>query len=123
LHLENIGCFPDPKNPRVVWVGINGELDSLRRLQAQVELETLGFGDHREERVFEPHLTIGRVTSRGKTSRQVGELVGRVSTRQPGGLTVRQIHLMRSELAPEGARYTDLATAHLVAPNAVPPER
>src|SRR6267154_2136170 len=109
LRLENVGCFPDAKNPRVVWVGIQGELDSLRRLQKQVEREMQGFGDHHEERIFQPHLTIGRVRPQGKIARSVGELVERASVTQSDELVVRQIHLVQSELAPEGAHYTTLA--------------
>jgi len=57
LALEGVGCFPHAKNPRVVWVGIQGELHSLRKLQAQIEHETQPCGDHTEERPFRPHLT------------------------------------------------------------------
>src|SRR2546430_2441511 len=66
LVLEGAGCFPNRDSPRVVWVGIQGDLDSLRRLQAQIEQEAQTFGDHTEERVFQPHLTIGRVTAGGE---------------------------------------------------------
>jgi len=118
LALESVGCFPHTKNPRVVWVGIKGELDSLRRLQAQVERETQGFGDHREERSFQPHLTIGRVRAQGKMARSVGELVERAAVTNPEELIVRQIHLVQSELSAEGARYTTLASAALINPEA-----
>ena len=114
LALAGVGSFPDTKNPRVVWVGIKGQLDPLRRLQAQVEREMRGFGDHHEERIFQPHLTIGRVKAHGKMARSVGELVERAAVTNPGELLVRQIHLVQSELALEGARYTMLGTAPLI---------
>ncbi len=122
LALAGVGSFPDSKNPRVVWVGIKGQLDSLRRLQAQVETQMRGFGDHHEERIFQPHLTIGRVKAHGKIARSVGELVECAAVRDPGEMIVRQIHLVHSELAPEGARYTTLASAALIIPDAADTE-
>ena len=121
LALAGIGCFPDAKRPRVVWIGMNGDLDSLRRLQSQIERETQGLGDLRESRDFQPHLTIGRVKAGGIPARNVGECVERATAPQAAELEVRQIHLIQSELSPEGARYTTLATAALIDANALRP--
>jgi len=113
LVLEGAGCFPNRDSPRVVWVGIQGDLDSLRRLQAQIEQEAQTFGDHPEERGFQPQLTIGRVTAGGKQARQVGDVIERAAVPKLGHWTVRQIHLVQSELSSEGARYTTLAAVPL----------
>jgi 2'-5' RNA ligase len=113
LALEGVGCFPHPKNPRVVWIGINGELPSLRRLQIQIDEQTQGIGDHSEERVFQPHLTLGRVNAPGQQARELGELVQTASFPDLGRWTVREIHLIQSVLSPDGARYSTLATAAL----------
>ena len=118
LALEGVGCFPHPKNPRVVWIGINGDLPSLRRLQTQIDQQTQGIGDHNEERVFQPHLTLGRVKPPGQHRCNLGELVQTVSFPELGCWTVREIHLMQSVHSPDGARYTTLATATL---NEAPP--
>src|SRR5438552_3046250 len=113
LALEGAGCFPNMKNPRVVWIGINGELDSLRRLQAHVEQLTPGFGDQKEKRPFQAHLTIGRVKAHGKQAQIVGAVLEGASVPPLGHWTVGQFHLMQSDLSPEGARYTTLATVAL----------
>ena len=113
LALENVGCFPHTKKPRVLWTGIDGELESLRKLQERIEQETGNFGDHKEERLFQPHLTIGRIQAIGIAARRAGEVVERTHVSKLGGWTVRQIKLMHSELAPQGARYTTLATVSL----------
>lgn len=64
LSLAQLGIFGSPAMPRVVWAGISGEIDSLRRLQAslvsrlaeqQVPL-TRG-----EQHPFSPHLTLARL--------------------------------------------------------------
>src|SRR5687767_6154006 len=33
ITLEGAGCFPSTKSPRVVWIGIQGDLEPLRKLQ------------------------------------------------------------------------------------------
>ena len=115
LALENVGCFPHTKKPRVLWTGIGGELESLRKLQERIEQETGDFGDHKEERLFQPHLTIGRVKAIGIDARRVGEVVERTHVSKLGVWTVRQIESVQSELAPQGARYlmlTEVRLAH-----------
>jgi len=113
LALENVGCFPHTKKPRVLWTGIGGELESLRKLQERIEQETGNFGDHKEERLFQPHLTIGRIKAFGIDARRAGEVVERTHVSKLGVWTVREIKLMQSELAPQGARYSTLATVRL----------
>jgi RNA 2',3'-cyclic 3'-phosphodiesterase len=113
LRLEGAGCFPHQKNPRVVWIGIGGTLEPLRKLQEQIDHETPSFGDHTEARAFQPHLTIGRVRAFGKAARHVGERVARARVAALSEWNVREIHLVQSELAPTGSRYTFLATVPL----------
>src|SRR5258707_14276616 len=35
LRLEGLGCFPNPARPRVVWLGLAGDLEPLQALQTQ----------------------------------------------------------------------------------------
>ncbi|MGH7886726.1 MAG: RNA 2',3'-cyclic phosphodiesterase, partial [Candidatus Binatia bacterium] len=58
INAKGLGVFPNPKRPRVLWVGLVGT--QLVSLQAKVEsaLTPLGFAP--EEKTFTPHLTIGR---------------------------------------------------------------
>jgi 2'-5' RNA ligase len=110
LAFEGVGCFPDTGQPRVIWAGLRGELDSLQRIQARVRQGTQSFGDHQEERAFRPHLTIGRVEKGGRESREVRRQIEsvRASTLEPW--TVRQIHLIQSQLTSAGPRYTALTS-------------
>src|SRR2546425_596522 len=75
LALEGAGCFPNTKSPRVVWIGIQGDLEPLRILQDQIAQETKNFGDHGAERAFQPHLTIGRVKPSGLEGRKTGHAI------------------------------------------------
>lgn len=117
LRAERAGCFPDFKRPRVVWVGLSGDLEPLRRLQARVEQETGAWGDHQESRSFQPHLTLGRVKStRPGDLAPVGEKVQALAQVQFGAWTVGELKLMQSQLSPSGAVYTVLADILLGSP-------
>ena len=63
FNLRAIGCFPNIRRPRVIWVGIDQGTDSLKVLAKKIDECMLGFGFAREKRGFSPHLTIGRVRS------------------------------------------------------------
>ena len=114
LALEGAGCFPNTKSPRVVWIGIRGDLEPLRKLQEQIAQETKNFGDHGDdERAFQPHLTIGRVKASGVEGRRAGQAIELVTVPKLGNWTVHHVLLVQSELSPDGARYTTLAAVAL----------
>lgn len=115
LEATGLGCFPHAGRPRVVWVGLAGDIERLRALQSAVEraLGPLGFPP--EKRSFSPHLTLGRVRrdARAAETTTLGNLVtstrlGSVATWQTSAVS-----LIRSELQPNGARYSCLFEAPL----------
>ncbi|MEZ6036386.1 MAG: RNA 2',3'-cyclic phosphodiesterase [Planctomycetota bacterium] len=61
LSLDRFGCFPPRGMPRVLWVGLGGDVDALATLHAELERLTLPLGVEREKRGFTPHVTIGRI--------------------------------------------------------------
>lgn len=110
LHLGGVGCFPNARRPRVLWIGIDGAKDRLKSLQANVEDLVVDSGWKRENRRFHPHLTLGRV----KNSREVvekGIQWGKIL--QHGVIPVGAIHLIESNLTPSGAIYTFRHTSRL----------
>jgi 2'-5' RNA ligase len=115
LEISGLGAFPGPKQARVVWVGIGGELDKLSTLQQNIDSTLASLGFAREERPFVPHLTLARVREgasapeRGK----FGELVGSATFEDKYVLEVEAIKLMRSQLTPAGAIYTCLSVVGL----------
>ena len=115
LEISGLGAFPSLKQPRVVWVGVGGQLDKLSTLRQNIDsaLATLGFT--REERPFVPHLTLARVREGASASERTrfGELVGSVAFEGKYHVEVEAVRLMRSQLTPAGAIYTCLATVGL----------
>jgi len=110
LEISGLGGFPNLKQPRVLWVGIKGEIDKLVSLQQNIDwaLSPLGFA--KEERPFVPHLTLARLregaSPAGKKS--FGELVMSTSFEISYPFDVGAVSLMRSQLTPVGAIYTRL---------------
>jgi len=115
LSCGELGCFPNLKRPRVVWVGIQEETGTLAQLQKAIEENVAPLGYPPEKRKFSPHLTIGRVQKRVGSGdlRRLGEVVGASEIGTLGQMEVRSVNLMRSDLRPSGAVYTRLAEAEL----------
>ncbi|HTL48753.1 MAG TPA: RNA 2',3'-cyclic phosphodiesterase [Verrucomicrobiae bacterium] len=61
IAMEGLGFFPDERRPRVVWLGLKGELEPLAAFQARIEASLKAAGFPVEERAFRPHATIARV--------------------------------------------------------------
>jgi len=115
IHLAGLGCFPDLNRPRVIWVGMEGDLEALEALQRAVEKELNTLGYPPEGRRFTAHLTLGRVRDDAAPDerRRLGEAVRAAVLESGAGLTVHQVSLMKSDLQPTGAVYTQLAAAEL----------
>jgi 2'-5' RNA ligase len=104
LELDGLGCFPNRRRPRIIWVGLGGNVPVLQSLQESVSAALRSFGDHKETKAFAPHLTVGRA-KHTHGARQLPPDLGRP---RAGPWRVSTIELMRSELRPDGARYSIL---------------
>lgn len=108
------GAFPNARNPRVIWIGIDDPSGELKKVQARVEesMEEIGFT--REGRAYTPHLTIGRLrSSKGKGA--VGHALETIKAYDLGTMEVGEIILFRSHLKPTGAEYTKVKSVPLEA--------
>jgi 2'-5' RNA ligase len=110
-----LGCFPNLKRPRVVWVGIQEETGTLAQLKKAIEENVATLGYPPEKRTFSPHLTLGRAQRRISSGdqRRLGELVGASEIGILSQMQVKSVNLMRSDLRPSGAVYTRLAEVEL----------
>ncbi len=120
LSLGPLGVFPTAGNPRVIWVGVEGDLDGLRRLQESVEDRMAALGFARDRRRFAPHLTLGRVKSGPLYAKSLdvmkaaGTMAAVTGAGAPGdSWEARRVSLIHSVLTPEGAVYRELAAAPL----------
>ncbi len=115
LRADGLGCFPHPRNARVLWVGILGDLDRLEELHACVEEQTRNWNVRDVARPFQPHLTIARVKDlRLADRRRLGETIAAHARASLGGWQVDRVDLMQSVLSPQGAEYKCLAAFALL---------
>jgi 2'-5' RNA ligase len=111
FEMKELGVFPNPRQPRVVWVGIVEPSGALASLQKRVTEALMPLGFEPEKRPFTPHLTLGRASryANRRALAEAGELVTRFEAGSLGRIPVNRIVLMQSDLKPSGAVYTPLA--------------
>src|SRR5947209_7275794 len=61
LAIEHLGCFGNPRRPRTLWVGVGAGADDLIGIHDALEIPLQELGYRREERRYQPHITLGRV--------------------------------------------------------------
>ncbi|MFH1995425.1 MAG: RNA 2',3'-cyclic phosphodiesterase [Candidatus Omnitrophota bacterium] len=112
ISLSEVGVFPKPSHPRVIWVGIeNGRSESIELAGLINEkLATLGF--EKEDRPFNAHLTLGRVKSLKNREALVRKMES-ANIGKPLSQPVNSIILFKSVLTPNGPIYTKLHESFL----------
>jgi RNA 2',3'-cyclic 3'-phosphodiesterase len=112
LAAEGVGVFPNLRRARVLWVGLTGDLDRLKAIQAALEsgMESIGF--RRESRDFGAHLTIGRIRHR-MDARMIGASLDYLKDAASDFFRVDRLMLFKSVLKPNGPEYSQLHTSHL----------
>ncbi len=106
------GAFPNVKEMRTVWVGLKGDGEMLQRVQKEVESAMIPLGFPAEHRAFRPHLTVGRVKGRDGIQ-PLREALLKYAAFEAEPFNISEIVLYRSDLRPDGARYTPLFRALL----------
>ena len=110
LDVRGLGAFPTRTRARVLWAGVGAGAAETAALAAGVDDALAALGFAREGHAFAAHITLGRVREPRANPRLAEALDGGAAF---GRQRVRRIALMRSELSPRGARYTELASLAL----------
>jgi 2'-5' RNA ligase len=120
LSVDGAGAFPNLDKPQIVWLGLEGDTASLRRLHRATETFLLDFDIDPEQRQFRPHITLGR-TRQALQSPEINSLIKLMRspdvqaklTALAEPFTVDHVTLYRSHLSHEGASHEVLASARL----------
>jgi 2'-5' RNA ligase len=112
LTAKGVGVFPDLRRARILWVGLAGDLDRLKAVQATLESSLDSVGFKKEAHVFGAHLTIGRIRRR-IDAQLIGESVEPLKAVASDFFRVDRLMLFKSILKPNGPEYTLLHTSHL----------
>jgi RNA 2',3'-cyclic 3'-phosphodiesterase len=105
LTARGSGTFGPLDAPKVLWVGIGGQVEALLALQRELTAAIAPMGLAPDHDVFQPHVTLGRAKHpRGDSA--LGRCGDTLRGSVFGGLQVREIALLSSETARDGSmRY------------------
>jgi 2'-5' RNA ligase len=110
ITLTETGIFPNPGRPRVLWAGIE-QNETLTQIVNSIDEKLADYGVDRETRDYHPHLTLGRVKSKGLPGKTVDKFLDLDIPHK--SMKVDSIVCYRSDLKPSGAEYTALHTTKL----------
>ncbi len=107
LLVRGWGVFPPAGRPRILWLGVAGELDALTALARATDEAAQGLIPDRSSRAFRPHITLAR-----RRSQVSVHLPGRPNSVSPqiGAFVVDRMRLYRSVLTSAGARHEKIET-------------
>jgi 2'-5' RNA ligase len=110
LTTGGTGFFPAPQRARVFWLGLEGDIEELGRLQQGIDKAMAGLGYESERRPFTAHLTLARLREECSSVERIEftYLVRPAVFESGPPVQVQAVALMRSQLTPKGALYTRL---------------
>jgi len=104
LALGSAGSFGSKRAPRVLWIGLAGDVDRLRTVQSHLTRALASHGFPTEDRDFSPHITLAR-----RRPNATGPAPsGWPPTLEPTSFPLAELTLFESKLSPQGATYTPL---------------
>ena len=112
LSVGGPGSFPPRGSPRVLWVGLSGDIERLQAAEREVTARLARVGIPPEDRPYSPHLTIGRVKEPGglKTLPLFQGLIDVAL----GTTSVDAITLFESRVSSKGPTYIPLQRTALL---------
>ncbi len=119
LKTSRLGAFPSQKRPRVIWIGLDGQIDKVAALRDEIGVMLERQDIEIETGAYKAHLTLGRARdtvdrifpyklNEASKSPSVREIVDASVE-----FTISEAILYRSRLERSGARYEELASIRL----------
>jgi len=114
LTPDQLGFFPPSRRPRVIWLGVKGDLKRLSELHAMLEKSCSSLGFEADKRLFSPHVTLGRVRhpqemgSLEEVKKRFADINKNIKIKDFGHFQINNLFLYSSELKRDGAVHTKL---------------
>ena len=93
LRLAGAGTFPAKGDPRVLWVGVDGDVEVLAELATAAADAGQAVGVAMERRAYHPHVTVGRWSHSARGDRRIAAALGNYAGPH---FTAGEVVLMRS---------------------------
>jgi len=120
LNFRGYGFFPNPRAPRVFWIGVESAR-GLVSVAAAVDEALAALDIPKEEHAYNAHLTLARAAGgsgsprwrkgdgANRTFERLREKLAALSAPEFGTMTAREFFLYQSRLSPGGSKYAKLA--------------
>jgi 2'-5' RNA ligase len=113
-RVKPLGAFPNARNPRVVWLGVDDLEQRMMKLHEALAAAYRGLGLLADDRPFRPHVTVGR-SVRGRDVPAALQAYLADPPRWDGPVEqVDSIQVLSSNLGRAGESYSVLAAVPLV---------
>jgi len=109
-HLHGMGFFPGKGSPRVLWIGLEGDIERMGGFRDDVQKRLKPFGIRQEKRPYRPHLTLGRFRKSGRRNRLLDDFLLKNGDLASNSVVFDALYLYKSDLRREGPIYTRLAS-------------
>ena len=107
FNFSKISGFPDSKNAKIVWIGVDKEADrKIFEIQQSVVQELSAFAP-KEKNTFVPHITLFRIKSGAVNLESIMEKNRFQINIQD---RINEIALKKSVLTPSGPKYSNIIT-------------
>lgn len=108
VSLNGCGIFGGRHNPRVVWIGLYGDIKRMADLRDSLQHSLVPFGIKEEHREFKPHLTLARFRKGFRPGSRLEEFLRKHNALSSPVCNLRELVMFKSDLNPGGAVYTKL---------------
>jgi 2'-5' RNA ligase len=115
LTTGRLGVFPTERKPRVLWMGLDGEIEGLRGLQRDLTRLLVSLGFQIDLRPFAPHVTLGRLREEISNARgmEIWTTLRGFELGAPIEVPVNEVVLYRSVIDRGGSRHEPLVRCPL----------
>ena len=103
-----MGFFGSRRHPRVLWLGLNGEVRGMGYFRDALQKNLKPFGIKVERRPYKPHLTLGRFRKGAHPWPYLDHMMAKYRDIECPTSTMKELVLFKSDLRPGGAVYTKL---------------
>lgn len=110
ITFNQLGVFPNPRHPKVIWIGSDKTDPELVTLQRDIDSKLSKCHPFVKEKRFSPHITLSRVRNRIKP-----DILNKTLEIETGSISipVNQVHLIKSQLYSSGAVHSSLFCGNL----------
>ncbi len=103
IVIEGLGGSPTNLQPRYLWLGLSGDLDTLQKLDQELERAVGSIVSGHESRGFQAHLPIGRIKQESEAHRTtLGRAVRVAGIEHVGSFIPPGLELVRASSTSQG---------------------